>query len=121
MSEDKHAISPRPPGFFTDLSNRFKLIFRLMGDRRVSPFIKILPIGSLVYFIVPDLVLGPIDDAVVIWLGTYVFVELCPPDVVQEHMDDLNGILRRDTRGESQSPPPDSEDIIDAEFTEEER
>jgi hypothetical protein len=118
MPEDKRAISPRPPGFFTDLSNRFKLIFRLLGDKRVNPLIKILPIGSLVYFIVPDLVLGPVDDAVIIWLGTYVFVELCPPDVVQEHMDELNGIIHRGGQG---SPSPEPEDIIDAEFTEEER
>jgi len=117
MADDnKRAISPRNTGFFQDLTVRFKLIFRLLGDKRVSPLIKILPIGTLVYFIVPDLVPGPIDDAVVIWLGTYVFVELCPPDVVKEHMDDLTGIVTSDWK----EPPEDAEEIIDAEFTEEE-
>jgi len=111
---DKRAISPRNTGFFSDVSTRFKLIFRLMGDKRVSPLIKILPIGSLVYFLVPDLVLGPLDDAVVIWLGTYVFVELCPQDVVKEHMDDLSGVI---TSG-WQEPLQDAEEIVDAEFTE---
>jgi hypothetical protein len=33
-------------------------------------------------------------------------------------MDELNGIIRR---GAQQSPTPEPEDIIDAEFTEEER
>lgn len=113
-NNDKRAISPRNAGFFSDISTRFKLIFRLMGDKRVSPLIKLLPIGSLVYLVVPDLVLGPLDDAVVIWLGTYVFVELCPPDVVKEHMDELTGIVT----GGWQEPPAEGEEIIDAEFTE---
>ncbi len=114
--DNKRAISPRNPGLFQDLSNRFKLIFRLMGDKRVSPLIKVLPIGSLVYLLVPDLVLGPVDDAVIIWLGTYVFVELCPPDVVKEHMEDLTGIVT----SEWSEPTDEPEEIIDAEFTEEE-
>ena len=115
--DNKRAISPRNPGFFQDLSNRFKLIFRLMGDKRVSPLIKLLPIGTLVYLIVPiDAFIGPVDDAVVIWLGTYVFVELCPPDVVKEHMDDLTGIVT----SEWSQPDDQPEEIIDAEFTEEE-
>ncbi len=117
MSEqNKRAISPaRGGGFFQDLSVRFKLIFRLMGDSRVSPLIKLLPIGSLAYFLIPDLILGPIDDAVVIWLGTFAFVELCPPEVVKEHQDALNGIVL----GEWQDQI-NEEEIIDAEYRVEE-
>lgn len=117
MSEDKkRAISPVDKGgFFQDLSVRFKLIFRLMSDRRVSPLIKLLPIGSLVYFLVPDIVPGPVDDAVVIWLGTFAFVELCPPDVVKEHMDSLTGIVDSEWRD-----PTDEDEIIDAEYRVEE-
>ena len=115
---NKGAISSRNPGFFQDLTVRFKLILRLMGDRRVNPLIKLLPIGTLVYLVVPiDFLPGPVDDAALIWLGTYVFVELCPPDVVKEHMDDLTGVATNDW----QSPPEEAEDIVDAEFTEEER
>lgn len=117
MSEqNKRAISPaRGGGFFQDLSIRFKLIFRLMGDSRVSPLIKLLPIGSLAYFLIPDLILGPIDDAVVIWLGTFAFVELCPPEVVKEHQDALSGIVP----GEWQDQI-NEEEIIDAEYRVEE-
>ena len=117
MAEDKkHAISTQKSGgFFQDLTVRFKLIFRLMGDNRVSPLIKLLPIGSLVYFLVPDLIPGPIDDAVVIWLGTYAFVELCPPDVVKEHIDLLTGVVENEWQ-----EPTDDEDIIDAEYRVEE-
>jgi hypothetical protein len=81
---------PQNGGFFQGLSLRLKLILRLLGDNRVNPMLKLLPIGSIVYLVVPDIVPGPIDDAAVIWLATYLFVELCPPDVVQEHLEALN-------------------------------
>jgi hypothetical protein len=81
---------PQNKGFFQDLTLRIKLILKLLGDGRVNPLLKLLPIGSLIYLIVPDIAPGPIDDAAVIWLATYLFVELCPPDVVQEYLDELN-------------------------------
>jgi hypothetical protein len=80
---------PQNRGFFQDLTLRIKLILRLLADGRVNPLLKVLPIGSLVYLVVPDIAPGPIDDAAVIWLATYLFVELCPPAVVQEHLDAL--------------------------------
>jgi hypothetical protein len=81
---------PQNKGFFQDLTLRIKLILKLLGDGRVNPLLKLLPIGSLIYLVVPDIAPGPIDDAAVIWLATYLFVELCPPDVVQEYLDELN-------------------------------
>jgi len=86
---NRKIVLPQGGGFFSDLTLRIKLILRLMGDGRVSPLLKILPIGSLVYLIVPDIAPGPIDDAALIWLATYLFVELCPPGVVQEHLEAL--------------------------------
>lgn len=93
-------LSPRPEsgGFFQDLSTRAKLILRLLTDRRVNVFLKLLPIGSLVYLFLPDLAPGPVDDAAVIWLGAYLFVELCPPDVVQEHMRALTSVIEGEWR-----------------------
>jgi hypothetical protein len=101
-------------GVFNELSMRVKLILRLMVDPRVNFLLKLLPIGSLIYFIIPDLILGPIDDAAIIWLGTFLFVELCPPEVVQEHMDELRQVLP----GEWHDPDEKEDDIIDAEFWE---
>jgi hypothetical protein len=88
-SNNQRGITPgKGGGFITDLTQRIKLIVRLMGDSRVSIFLKILPVASLGYIIFPDIP-GPIDDATVVWLGTYLFVELCPPAVVQEHLNDI--------------------------------
>lgn len=94
MSEEpSRKISlPKNPGLVTDLVNRVKLIVRLLGDKRVSPMIKLIPIGGALYFLIPDLVIGPLDDAAIIWLATYLFVELCPPDVVDEHTRAIQGL-----------------------------
>ena len=100
-------------GMLRDFVLRLKLIGRLMGDRRVSFFLKLLPIASLVYLVspvdlVPNMVLpviGVLDDAAVVWLGTNLFVELCSPSVVKEHMDELQNNL------------DDTDDVIDAEST----
>ena len=90
MSKNKPREVTTPPGsVFQDLGNQIKLIMRLMGDIRVSPILKLLPLGSLIYLIIPDIAPGPIDDAIVLWLGSVLFVELCPPHIVQEHRDAL--------------------------------
>jgi len=93
---------------------------RLMADPRVSPWLKIIPVGSLVYLIFPDLAPGPLDDAAVIWLGAYLFVELCPPDVVKEHMDALNRVIPGEAR-DVRDPLADEDDIIDAEYVDEDK
>jgi len=95
MSEDNNrSITPSTGDFFSGITNRFKLILRLLADRRVSPLLKLLPIGSLLYmFFFPDLMIGPIDDAAVISFGLYLFVELSPNHVVQEHMDELTNVI----------------------------
>ena len=109
-------VPSKGDGVFHDLLNRVKLIMRLMGDGRVSPLLKLLPIGTLVYFVVPDLAPGPIDDAAIIWLGTYLFVELCPAEIVREHMNALTSVVDAEWREldeksgvtNDDTPPPDS-------------
>jgi len=99
MSDRERNIVPsQGGGMLRELGVRMKLILRLMRDSRVNPLLKLLPVGTLVYLIVPDLAIGPIDDAVVIWLGSVLFVELCPPDVVKEHMDALHSVVDAEWR-----------------------
>lgn len=82
-------------GVMRDLILRFKLIVKLMGDRRVNPFIKLLPVASLAYLFFPfDLIsvvpgVSALDDVALVSLGAYLFIEFCPPDVVAEHMQNL--------------------------------
>jgi uncharacterized membrane protein YkvA (DUF1232 family) len=103
-------------GVVRNILNQLKLIFRLMKDRRVSFLAKLVPIGAFAYLlmpadIVPNVVLpgiGMLDDAAVLWLGTYIFTELCPPAVVAEHMKELTGNMdSKDIH----------DDVVDAEAT----
>jgi hypothetical protein len=91
-------IVPKGGGVFDSLSQQAKLILRLLRDRRVNPLLKLLPIGTLVYLFVPDIALGPIDDALVIWLGSVLFIELCPPEIVQEHRNALTSVIEGEWR-----------------------
>jgi len=104
----------RDGGMIRDILNKLRLIFRLMGDSRVNLLAKLIPIGTLIYLISPvDAVsipiIGAVDDAAVLWLGSYIFMELCPPDVVAEHIKEL----------ESNMQSGSEDDIVDAETTEE--
>jgi len=102
MAKKLPIIAPsQSSGFLQDLILRVKLVWRLMTDRRVNFFLKLLPIASLVYLISPvDLfpglilpIIGALDDAAVIWIGTSLFVNFCPDDVVQEHMNILQKVI----------------------------
>jgi uncharacterized membrane protein YkvA (DUF1232 family) len=116
MAEKKPAnitITPQQGGVVRNVLNQMKLILRLMGDSRVNFFAKIIPVGALIYLVFPiDAitfpVIGVVDDAALLWLGSYVFTELCPPEVVAEHMKALSGNM---------SSGDTNDDVVDAETT----
>jgi len=103
-------------GVVRNVINQLKLIFRLMGDKRVSALAKLIPVGAFAYLLFPaDLapnialpVIGVLDDAAILWLGSYVFTELCPPDVVAEHMKALSSNINTDVA---------QDEVVDAETT----
>ncbi len=106
-------IVPAQGGAMRSFVNRLKLIMRLMADRRVNIFLKLLPLASVGYLILPaDLIpivpfISALDDAAILWVGSTLFVELCPDDVVQEHKMALESNLQNDT----------SDEIVDVEPT----
>ena len=91
-----------------------KLITRLMADPRVNGFVKLLPVASLIYLISPiDFIpgavmpiIGAADDVAIMWFGLNFFLELCPADVVAEHLAEITGESDND------------EDIVEAEVIE---
>src|SRR5689334_15989219 len=109
--KSRKIVVPPQGGMVRDFVNRLKLILKLMGDSRVSPWVKLIPIGALAYLISPiDLIMGipgvdALDDAAVLWIGSNLFVELCPPDVVQQYLQEIRSNL--DSSG----------DIVDADVT----
>ncbi len=94
-----------------NLITRARLILRLLRDRRVHPLLKVIPVLAVAYLFIPDLVLGPLDDAAVVWLGMAIFVELCPPEVVAEHWRAL-------VEGVPPTPTDAPDDIVDGEYRE---
>ncbi len=115
MANKKDIMIPPQGGMIRDFVLRVKLILRLLGDRRVSPWLKIIPIAGIVYLISPidiisDIalpVIGELDDAAILWLTNYLFIELCPPQIVAEHVKAL-----------SANKQNQDEDVIDAETVE---
>lgn len=112
-------ITPYKSGFLPEVSLRIKLIAKLMSDRRVSILLKAIPMASLIYFFVyPDLAIGPIDDALVIWLASYLFVDLCPDEVVEEHIARLKHVILpgETAPAEETAPVTPKQDVVDAQF-----
>jgi hypothetical protein len=117
----RNLIPSQGGSFFHGLSLRIKLIMRLIGDGRVNPLLKVLPLGSLVYFLVPDIAPGPIDDAAIIWLATYLFVEMCPPDVVKEHLEALNATRKVMDSYHETAQGNANDEVIEGEIVEDDR
>ena len=116
MPEKKDLTIPPQGGVIRDFILRIRLIVRLLGDRRVSTWLKMVPIAGLLYLfspldIIPDIalpVVGELDDAAVLWLTNYLFVELCPPEIVEQHVKALI----------SRVPSTQDDDVVDADSVE---
>jgi len=118
------SIVPSQGGMIKDTLLRIKLIFRLLGDKRVSPWLKVLPIAGVLYLIspldlIPDVmfpVIGELDDIAILWLTNHFFVEFCPPDVVREHVRKLvsnNDIIEEELDRAAAA----RDDVVDGEAT----
>jgi hypothetical protein len=93
-----------------------KLVLRLLRDRRVNPLLKLIPLFTVLYFVIPDPLPLPfaLDDFGVLIVGLYLFVQLCPPEIVAENLE----ILRKGTIPGSWKEPGESGDVVDVSFKE---
>jgi uncharacterized membrane protein YkvA (DUF1232 family) len=125
MTNRQDILRNQNSGFFQNLVMRGRLIWRLMADRRVNFFLKILPVAALIYLVspidfLPGVVIpfiGVLDDAAVIWLGATLFVNLCPEDVVEEHLNALKKVVTGTWRDAPQAEMDDNE-VIEVEAIE---
>jgi uncharacterized membrane protein YkvA (DUF1232 family) len=107
-------------GFLGGLIRQVRLAWRLLNDGRVPGWVKLIPAAGLIYLLspidlIPDLMLpglGEVDDVLVLVLALKMFVDLSPPGVVSQHLDELLG-----RRGEAHpaGEPPDGP-YIDASY-----
>jgi hypothetical protein len=87
-------LSPsRVGGFITHLPSFVRMFYRLMMDPRVSLLAKLVPpLGLMLLMTPPALeldfvpIVGELDWLLVIFITLRVFLWLCPPEVVREHV-----------------------------------
>jgi uncharacterized membrane protein YkvA (DUF1232 family) len=105
---------------FLRLANYLKLFLRLYLDRRVSFWLKLIPLVALLYAISPlDWFIPVVDDLVIACLAVYLFVELCPSEIVAEHRKAIETVLEGRWRDAPDEPPIAEEEIMEGEFHEE--
>lgn len=86
-------------GFAGGLLRQSRLAWRLLRDSRVPGWVKVIPIGALIYLLspidlIPGLVLpgiGQVDDLVLLLLALKAFIDVSPPGIVREHLQQLFG------------------------------
>jgi len=107
-------------GFIKGLIQHVRLVWRLLKDSRVPGWIKLVPLTGLLYVLspidlIPDLmlpVLGELDDLAIVILSLKSFIELSPPAIVRQHLDELAG--RRVSAG--RTAPRASNSTIDVPY-----
>ncbi len=94
----------------------------LHGKRAKALWVKTIVPASLVYLIspvdfVPDVIpgLGQLDDLAIVVIGVKLFIELCPPEIVREHMQELLGESNWRVEPDEPTSPP-APQIIDAPY-----
>lgn len=83
------------------LPDFLRLYWRLLRDRRVSVLPKALLMLTLLYVVwpfdvIPDFapVIGEMDDLGIVLCGLWLFVRLCPPEVVRQHVGEISARAR---------------------------
>lgn len=116
MKGPKRIVDGDEGGVFRGIADHLKLVWRLWQDNRINPFLKLLPFSSLIYVINPlDMIIPVVDDVGVVWLFTYMFIELSPQEIVEEHRAAIQNTIRRRWKDEDEIK---EEDIIDADYKE---
>lgn len=101
VSGNKRLGDPgRAAGLMAEILKQGRLILRLLGDRRVPVWPKLIIPATIAYIFSPiDLLsdpilgLGQLDDAAILLIGLKLFVELCPTDIVREHVESLASVI----------------------------
>lgn len=107
-------------GFLGGLVRQARLAWRLFRDSRVPTWVKLVPLAGVLYFLSPvDLIpdfmlpgLGEVDDIVILFLAAKLFVDLAPPGVVRQHLDEMMGVVSQEQATDASS----SETYIDVPY-----
>ncbi len=124
MAAEAMLVEQKKPGFGRGAWQQTRLVMRLMTDKRVSVFLKAIPVAVGAYILMPfdispDIVpvLGQLDDLGVFIVGMKMFMDMSPVSVVEEHMTAIREADGYDYLNENVTD--DDPLIIDGEIIEE--
>ena len=76
-----------------------RLTWRLLGDGRVSAWLKLIPLAALVYVLLPfDFLpdffpgLGQLDDVAILFLALRLFLHLVPREAVERQLRQMGAV-----------------------------
>jgi len=89
----------RGPRWWPALVKNVRLGWRLLRDPLVPGWTKLIPLGALLYVVLPnDLIpdvlfgLGQLDDLGVLLLALRMFISMCPAQIVQRHLAAMSAV-----------------------------
>jgi uncharacterized membrane protein YkvA (DUF1232 family) len=98
------------PGFFGELWQQVRLVYKLLLDPEVPIYLKVLPFAALVYLVfpfdfLPDFIpgLGQLDDITILIVGAKMFIDMAPNQVVERHIQGMRGQGDNVTAGDEQT------------------
>lgn len=97
MTSQPSPSSPRDLDFWRSVTRQLRLAYRLLRDPEMPFYLKLLPVGVVVYWLFPlegmalPFLITPLDDLGLLALGLKTFINLAPPHLVQEHLDIMDG------------------------------
>jgi len=88
------------------IPNFFKLAFRLVRDKQVPLYLKIISYAAFIYVLSPyDLIpivllpfIGWIEDLIIFIICMKLLVNLSPPEVVEKHVKDIDAEMKQKFR-----------------------
>jgi uncharacterized membrane protein YkvA (DUF1232 family) len=95
METTESTLDPRvkDPGFWKEIWEQIRLVWRLLRDNEVPVYLKLLPVAAVLYVLLPtDLIpdifipIGQLDDITAVFLGAKMFIEMSPQDIVNRHI-----------------------------------
>ena len=97
-------------GFFSELWQQIRLVYRLLLDPEVPIYLKVLPFAAVIYLLlpfdfIPDVIpgLGQLDDLTILIVGAKMFIDLSPHQVVERHLQGMRAKGDNITAGDEQA------------------
>ncbi|MGH2536869.1 MAG: YkvA family protein [Candidatus Promineifilaceae bacterium] len=108
-------------GFWRELWHQARLVWYLLRDPQVPVYLKLVPLASLLYLVIPiDFLFdwiplfGQLDDLTALIVGAKMFIELAPQERVAHHEQTMR--QQRPRAGAAEGQAGNEPVVIEGEF-----